>query len=435
MMEVPTDALPPHSIEAEMCTLGSMLHGACIGAAAHVSARDFYLPKHAMIYSAIMRCYRNGAMDASLVHESLRDDKVLDQIGGLDYLIELAESVPTACHAAHYAKIVREKAEARRIIEASERAIADLRMGSESAESRSKLVKALTDHHGTGRSRTRSQAVTGIADRIAAGHKGEAGIPTGFRDVDARIGGLLPGKTYIFAGRPAMGKSAMVCGIAENVTRMGHKAAILSLEMDADDLGYRLLARMLNMPIRHIQQLNPADESDMAMLRKAADRVAEQDGSAELVYEYMPGADMAQIEMASRMHVDMGARLIVVDYMGLIKGEGRSRVEQVGYVSNALQRLAGQLGVPFLIAQQLNRGSERRDNKRPVLSDLRDSGEIEQDAYAVALIHRPAYYSDDPGRANQLVELIWAKGKSFGAGVDELAFDPMTMTFGDCDHY
>lgn len=408
----------PNDKTAEQAALGSMiLSRDAIGDVSDiVSARDFYQPRHVTIFRAILSLYTEGTpVDGiTLTHHLARRDE-LHNIGA-DYIQELLDVVPTAANGAYYARIVRDKGDRRRAIEGSTRIIQIAE--SEHVHSETPIGDQALQimQEAVGDQRTNDNLPVGdyIHDILAEIEAGQQhGLSTGLIDLDDLTYGLQPGAVWIIAGRPGIGKSISLVDIARSVALRQHMAVqFFSLEMSRKALVQRMLAAETKTALRKLKAGGAhLDVDDWAKLNSAAARIAE----APLFIDQRPEIRITDIAATTRR---LAARqplgLVVVDYLQLMQGTGSSadsnREQEIAKISRGLKILAKDLNVPVVAAAQLNRGPEQRTEKRPQLSDLRESGSIEQDADVVILLHRPDYYDKESPRAGE-IDYIVAKNR------------------------
>ncbi|MDE7524041.1 replicative DNA helicase, partial [Streptococcus agalactiae] len=366
---------------------------------------------HKVIFRAMITLAdRNDAIDAATVRNILDDQGDLQNIGGLGYIVELVNSVPTSANAEFYAKIVSEKAMLRDIISKLTDTVNMAYEGNDSDEIIATAEKALVDiNEHSNRSGFRK-----ISDVLKVNYENlelrsqqtsdVTGLPTGFRDLDRITTGLHPDQLIILAARPAVGKTAFVLNIAQNVgTKQNRPVAIFSLEMGAESLVDRMLAAegMVDSHSLRTGQLTDQDWNNVTIAQGAL-------ADAPIYIDDTPGIKITEIRARSRklsQEVDDGLGLIVIDYLQLISGtRPENRQQEVSEISRQLKILAKELKVPVIALSQLSRGVEQRQDKRPVLSDIRESGSIEQDADIVAFLYRDDYYRREGEEAEEIVE-------------------------------
>ena len=427
--------LPPHSVEAEQSVLGAlMLENAALDRiTGMVAEQDFYRADHRAIWRAITRLIdENKPADVVTVAEALESLNQLDEIGGLAYLAALAQNTPSAANIRRYAEIVRERATLRAlegISQAMQAAIHDPdgRTPSEIAREAETALAAVTDPIGGGGEPVTASAAISEVLRAADDNTGRHGLETGLADLDQLTGGLEPGQLVIVAARPAIGKTAVALAAARHVARTGYHAAFFSLEMSRQELATRLLAAESGLPAR-IARKGPDKWQDKEQQDRqwgAMFKAASAPGMDGLLLDDRQAASVAYVRARAR-RLDRQARLslIVIDYLQLMAPADTraSRTEQVGSLSRGLKAMAKELRVPIIALAQLNRASEARADKRPMLSDLRDSGEVEQDADMVLLLSKASAEGD-------VIECNLAKHRQGPTGTFWLDFTPETMTF------
>lgn len=433
-MNVPTDILlPPHSIEAEQSLIGGLLLDgrAWDRIADVVSEADFYRDDHRRIFLHIALLSNAGKVaDVVTLFESIERANEVDQTGGLAYMGELANSVASTANIRRHAEIVREKAALRRLQSAAiDLQAACSKPGSRTAEDIAAETEArfaeLFDAQASEPASLAdafSDALTYIDSRGDTG----GGLATGFRDFDAITCGLEPGQLVIVAARPSVGKSAFALNVSDYVATNDGAALVFSLEMSRREIGMRLLAARTGMPM-HTMRSGKLEYDDWNRMNEATCRV----GKLRLFIDDKPAIGVGYVRArARRMKRKQGLNLVVVDYIGLMSGPGDNRTQQLGAISRGLKGLAKELEVPIIALAQLNRNVEGRMDKRPLLSDLRDSGEIEQDADIVAMLHRESMYSDAPQWAG-VAELLVRKNRNGPTGDLFLSWWPHETRLSD----
>jgi replicative DNA helicase len=434
------DRLPPHSPEAEMGVLGCILLspndtlGECIQGF-KAGGEVFYDLRHRMIYELLVAMFdQKEAIDLVTVQQRLKDRNQLDAIGGLAYLSALPDAVPSAANLSYYADIIREKHLLRRMIQTCTSvmsrvydhqgevdALLDeverdvLRISEERAETDTPSVKELV-----------KKAIVTIEEC----HKNQGaltGLTTGFPDLDKMTSGLHGGEMVVIAARPSMGKTSLAMNIAEHVAVESRlPVGVFSLEMTADSLVLRMLCSRSRVNLRSIRDGFLA-ERDFPKLTGAAGKLS----GSPLFIEDSPGLSILQLRAkARRMHQQHGIKLFVIDYLQLLHSTARraeNRQQEIADISNGIKALAKELSVPVIVLSQLNREVEKERNRKPRLSDLRESGAIEQDADLVALLYRPSSGEDDEGGGgvesdSEQVNLLIAKQRNGPTGEVELTF-------------
>lgn len=436
MVEVSELRVQPQDLLAEQAVLGSIFISPekLIMVREFISPDDFYKYSHKVIFRAMITLAdRNDAIDAATVRNILDDQGDLQNIGGLGYIVELVNSVPTSANAEFYAKIVSEKAMLRDIISKLTDTVNMAYEGNDSDEIIATAEKALVDiNEHSNRSGFRK-----ISDVLKVNYENlelrsqqtsdVTGLPTGFRDLDRITTGLHPDQLIILAARPAVGKTAFVLNIAQNVgTKQNRPVAIFSLEMGAESLVDRMLAAegMVDSHSLRTGQLTDQDWNNVTIAQGAL-------ADAPIYIDDTPGIKITEIRARSRklsQEVDDGLGLIVIDYLQLISGtRPENRQQEVSEISRQLKILAKELKVPVIALSQLSRGVEQRQDKRPVLSDIRESGAIEQDADIVAFLYRDDYYRREGEEAEEIVEdntveVILEKNRAGARGTVKLMF-------------
>lgn len=400
---------PPHDLLAEQSALGGMLMSkdARIDVAGIVRGGDFYKPAHGVIFDAILALDAAGEpVDPVSVAAYLMDTGDLGTVGGGPYLHTLLASVPTAANAGYYAKIVAGRAQLRRLIEAGSQIVQygfgqDGRDITELVELAQKtLHEATAGLDRTGGGRSWDDLTVALLDLIETGRT-FSGVSTGLVEADALTsGGYKAGELIVVAGRPGMGKSVYVIDVARRAAfREGKSVAVFSLEMSAQEVGLRITSAEARIGLDTLKSREMTDDET----KRVMDVFARLHGS-RLVIDDDAVTSLATIRSrARRLQQTQGLDLIVIDYLQLMTPGRRSqsRVEEVGELSRNLKLLAKELHVPVLVAAQLNRGPEQRTDKKPMISDLRESGSIENDADVVVLIHRPGYYDKKSNRGSE----------------------------------
>jgi replicative DNA helicase len=429
-----TAGSPPHDLEAEQSVLGAILlsdttlYGLVIEDG--LRPEDFYRDKHATVFAAMLELYNDSEpIDELMLIDRLRSTNRLEDVGGPGFVYELATAVPAAGNVRHYAHIVKEHALMRRLLTTTWQIQASVH--SREAPPRDLVEQAeramLEVAHDDRRQDFRSIDAV-LTDelvkmqRLSAEGTALTGTPSGFRDLDELTGGFQPGNLIILAARPSMGKSALVTNIAENAAIDHRKAvALFSLEMSETELAQRFVASQANIKGEELRKGRVAPSKWPKILR-ASQTLA----GAPLYVDDSSDLSILEVRAKARrlaqQHPD-GLGLIIVDYLQLLRADGRidSRTEQVGQMSRGLKILARELDVPVIALSQLNRGVESRTDKKPLLSDLRESGQIEQDADLVMFIYREEYYDKDSEREG-IADVIIAKHRNGALGDIELVF-------------
>jgi replicative DNA helicase len=422
--------IPPHSLEAEQSVLGAMLlDKEAVAAAAEVlRGEDFYSDAHKEIFEAILDIYDNGTpVDLVTLAEALRQRGTLEAVGGGTYISDLSMSVPSTANVGYYIKIVEEKAILRRLISASNDIIKESYEASEDLDIIiDHAEKKIFDISQRKNNRAFEPIKTILLDTYSkieelTKNKGKiVGVPTGFRDFDMRTSGLNPSDFILIAARPSMGKTSFAINIAQNAAIQSNvPVAIFSLEMSRDQLAQRMLSSEANIELQKIRS-GDLSEEDWIKLVHAATPLSQ----APIFIDDTPGISVMEVRSkARRLKMEHGLGLIVIDYLQLMSGRGRaeSRQQEVSEISRSLKALARELDVPVVALSQLSRGPEARQDHRPMLSDLRESGAIEQDADVVVFLYRDEYYNPDSEKKN-IAEAIIAKQRNGPTGTIELVW-------------
>lgn len=409
------EQVPPQNNEAEQAVLGAVFISgdALVEAMEYVTADDFYRKAHRLIFETMVELNERGeGIDAVTLKSALDAQNQLEDIGGIGYLAELAEAVPTAANVVYYAKIVSEKSMLRRLIQTAQNIVAKGYAQDEDVtdilDTAEKEIMDVSERQNKAGFKSISDVLTSSIEQIDKLYQNEediTGLSTGYRDLDKITAGLHEDELIILAARPGVGKTAFVLNIAQNIgTKTNENIAIFSLEMGAEQLVNRMLCAEGSIDANHLRT-GQLDELEWQNLIVAMGSLSK----ANIYIDDTPGVKMAEIRAKCRRLAKEkgGVGLIVIDYLQLIEGSGQeNRQQEVSAISRQLKKLAKELRVPVIALSQLSRGVEQRQDKRPVLSDIRESGSIEQDADIVAFLYRDDYYRDEPGE----------DGDDFGGG-------------------
>ena len=437
----------PHSVEAEQSVIGAMLmdQEAIIKASEIISGDDFYQHQYGIVFDAIVELYNDGKpVDLITLQNLLREKDVPPEISSLEFVKDLLTSALTSTNADAYAQIVHEKAVLRKLIKVNEQIANDCYSEKEKLEdileSAEKRIFDIVQKRNSGDFVPIKDVVLRALDRIEAASRNKGsvtGIPTGFIDLDYKTTGMQPSDLVLIAARPSMGKTAFVLNIAQYMAfKKNYTAAIFSLEMSKEQLVNRLFALESQVDSQQLRTGNLSDD-DWAKLIEGAGIV----GRSNLIIDDTPGISVAELRSKCRKYkAEKGLDVIMIDYLQLMTGNQDSkgnREQEVAFISRTLKAIAKELNVPVVCLSQLSRGPESRSDKRPMLSDLRESGAIEQDADIVAFIHRPEYYGinqDENGMPTAgMAEIIIAKHRN-GAVCDvNLRFLKEQARFADMD--
>lgn len=423
------DRIPPHNQEAEQAVLGAVFleKEALIRASEIIKAEDFYRISHQRIFQVMLDLAEaDQPVDLITVTSELQDRGWLEEIGGVSYLSDLANSVPTAANVDYYAKIVEEKAILRRLIKvATEIASSGYAAEEDVEEVLSRAERSILDV-ASGRNTDGFIPIKDVLvetyERLEMLHNSSSditGIPSGFRDLDRLTSGFQPSDLIIVAARPSVGKTAFALNVAQNVAaRAGVTVAIFSLEMSALQLVQRMLCAEGNIDANRMRT-GTFQEEDWEKLAMAMATLSK----ANIFIDDSPAITVGQIRAkCRRLKAEHGLGLIIIDYLQLIQGTGKeNRQQEISAISRTLKSIARELDCTVMALSQLSRAVEQRQDKRPMLSDLRESGSIEQDADLVAFLYRDDYYNQDSENKN-VVEIIIAKQRNGPVGKVELAF-------------
>ncbi|WP_071461048.1 replicative DNA helicase [Bacillus massilinigeriensis] len=431
MNDLLADRMPPQNIEAEQAVLGAIfLEPSALTVASEVLIpEDFYRAAHQKIFDVMLVLNDRGkAVDLITVTEELAAAKLLEDTGGVSYLSELAASVPTAANIEYYARIVEEKSLLRRLIRTATSIAQDGYSREDEVEAllgeAEKNILAVAQRKNAGAFHNIKDVLVRAYDNIELLHNrvGDiTGIATGFFELDRMTAGFQRNDLIIVAARPSVGKTAFALNIAQNVaTKTGENVAIFSLEMGAEQLVMRMLCAEGNINAQNLRTGSLTDE-DWGKLTMAMGSLS----NAGIYIDDTPGVRISEIRSkCRRLKQEHGLGMILIDYLQLIQGNGRSgenRQQEVSEISRSLKSLARELEVPVIALSQLSRGVEQRQDKRPMMSDIRESGSIEQDADIVAFLYRDDYYDKESENKN-IIEIIIAKQRNGPVGTVQLAF-------------
>ncbi len=430
---------PPHDVAAEQCALGGMLlsKDAISDVIEVIRPADHYRPAHQLIHEAILDLYSRGEpADAITVASELTKRSEIARVGGAPYLHTLIASVPTAANAGYYARIVRERAILRRLVEAGTRIVQFGYAGDADADElvdRAQAeVYAVTERRTGEDYHSLSEIMPGALDEIESiSSRGThlTGVPTGFADLDALTNGLHPGQMVVIAARPGAGKSTLALDFARTASIKNNIATVLfSLEMGRNEITMRLLSAESRVPLQTMRTGQMGDD-DWAKLARRMSEVAD----APLYIDDSPNMSMMEIRAkCRRLKMRHDLKFVIVDYLQLMSSPKRveNRQQEVSEMSRSLKLLAKELDVPVVALSQLNRGPEQRTDKKPLLSDLRESGSIEQDSDIVILLHREDLYERESARAGE-ADLIVAKNRNGPTTTVTVAFQGHYSRFAD----
>ncbi|MGD8625865.1 MAG: replicative DNA helicase [Anaerolineae bacterium] len=424
------ERLPPQNIEAEEAILGALLidPDAIIRVATILKPEDFYREKHGWIYDTALSLHeRREPIDFLTVCDELDHREQLDEVGGPAFITTLINAVPTSVHAEHYARIVERTATRRRLLDAAGQiavlAYQEADDVDEVVDRSEQILFGVSERRISRELVPIRHVLSEYYDRIEylTRHRGEMiGIPTGFTDIDRLLGGLQRSDMVILAARPSVGKTSLALGFAHNAAkRFGQRVAFFSLEMSNEQVVQRLISAETGINAQRLRR-GEIEQDEWSRFIKATNDLAE----THFFIDDTPGASALELRSkARRLHAEVGIDLVVVDYLQLMRGDFRSenRVQEISSISRALKALARELNVPVLALSQLSRGVESRTDKRPILSDLRESGALEQDADVVMFIYRDELYNENTERKN-LADIIVAKHRNGPTGTVTLYF-------------
>lgn len=429
MSELFLDRTPPQNQEAEQAVIGAVFleKEALIRASEIIKPEDFYRTSHQRIFQVMLDLSEaEQPVDLITVTSELHDRSWLEEIGGVSYLSDLANSVPTAANVDYYAKIVEKKSMLRRLIKAATQIASSGYAAEDKVEDiLNRAEKSILDVAG-GRSSDGFIPIKDVLletyDRIEMLHNSSTeltGIPSGFRDLDKMTSGFQASDLIIVAARPSVGKTAFALNVAQNVAaRAGETVAIFSLEMSASQLVQRMLCAEGNIDANRMRT-GSFQEEDWEKLTMAIATLSK----ANIFIDDTPGITVGQIRSkCRRLKAEQGLGIILIDYLQLIQGSGReNRQQEISAISRTLKGIARELNCTVIALSQLSRAVEQRQDKHPMLSDLRESGSIEQDADIVAFLYRDDYYDQESENKN-VIEIIIAKQRNGPVGKVELAF-------------
>ncbi len=435
--------IPPSNLDAESSVLGSILldNDAYHQLEGQIRSEMFYKEANRKIFSAMEDLIARGApVDTVTVVEELRTRNQIDEVGGVAYIVGLADAVPTSVYASFYGQIVQEKASLRNLIAASSKimqlAYDEAAPVSELMDRAEKLIFEVAQQKRQDRFAEMKDLVNETFKYITqlAENPGlTTGVPTGFRDLDEMTTGLQPGSLNVLAARPSMGKTAFALSIVQNIAiRQNKTVAVFSLEMPATQLVLRMLCSEARVDMNRVRQ-GALNERDFERLVAAADRLHQ----APIFIDDVPDLNVIELRSRSRrLMAEHDLQLIVIDYLQLMSGQpgrgggGDNRQQEIANISRGLKALARELNIPVMVLSQLSRQVESRPNHRPMLSDLRESGAIEQDADLVAFIYRDDYYNKESEKQG-IAEIIVGKQRNGPIGTVELQFHSQHVRFND----
>lgn len=432
----------PHSIEAEQSVIGSMIidKEAIVIASEIIHGDDFYSKQYGIVFEAMVELNDEGKpVDLVTLQERLKEKDVPPEVASLEFIRDLIAAVPTSANIKHYAEIVAEKSTLRKLIRLNEEIANTCYAGKESMEfileDTEKRIFDLVQKRNMGDFVPIRQVVMNAMDKIemASKTKGSVtGIPTGFLDLDYRTAGMQPSDLVLIAARPSMGKTAFVLNIAQHVAfKENECVAIFSLEMSKEQLVNRLFSLESRVDSQHLRTGNLQDDEWEKLIESAGVI-----GGSKLIIDDTPGISISELRSKCRKYkLEHDLKMVIIDYLQLMSGSGRSdsRQQEISDISRSLKSLARELQVPVLALSQLSRAVEQRPDHRPMLSDLRESGAIEQDADVVMFIYRDDYYNKDTEKKG-IAEIIIAKQRNGPIGTIELVWLPDYTKFANMQH-
>ena len=436
--------IPPHDIEAEQTIIGSMLtdKDAVIAAVEVLQEQDFYREDNKIIYSAILNLYnRAEPIDIITLKSELKSMGKFEAVGGLEYIVQLPDKVPTTSNVEQYIKIVEEKSMLRALIKTADELITlgydptqEVEQVIDTAEK--KIFQVMQKKNQKGYSSIKDILVDTFTQLEQLYNQKESitGVPTGFVDLDYRTSGLHNSDLILVAARPAMGKSAFALNIATNAAvRAKVPVAIFSLEMSKEQMTNRILCSEAMVDSAKVRT-GKIDDDEWAKLAATSGELSE----AGIYIDDTPGISIMEIRAKCRkMKLEKNIGLVVIDYLQLVQGsnkKGGSREQEIAEISRSLKILAKEIDVPVIALSQLSRAPEQRIDHRPMLSDLRESGSIEQDADIVMFLYRDDYYNEDTEKKN-IAEVIIAKHRSGATGTVELLWLANYTKFANIERY
>ena len=427
----------PHSMEAEQSVIGSMImsRDAIIEASEIITGADFYQQQYGIVFEAMIELNDEGkAVDLVTLQERLKEKDLPPEISSMEFVRDLLSAVPTSANVKYYAEIVAEKSMLRKLIKTTEEISNACYLGKEKTqdilETTEKKIFDLVQNRGSQEFVPIRQVVLNAIEKIEKASRNQGsvtGIPTGFIDLDYKTSGFQPSDLILVAARPSMGKTAFALNIAQYMAfRNNVTAAIFSLEMSKEQLVNRLLALESKVDSQNIRTGNLEDE-EWAKLIEGANII----GNSHLIIDDKPGISISELRSKCRKYkMEHNLGIIFIDYLQLMTGSGRSesRQQEISEISRSLKALARELNVPVVALSQLSRAVEQRPDHRPMLSDLRESGAIEQDADVVMFIYRDDYYNKDSENKN-IAEIIIAKQRNGPIGTVNLVWMPNYTKF------
>jgi replicative DNA helicase len=430
----------PHSIEAEQSVIGSMLmdRDAIITASEIVTAGDFYQHQYGIMFEAMLELFNeNLPVDLVTLQNRLKVKDVPPEVSSLDFVRDIITTVPTSANIKSYANIVREKAVLRRLIKANEEIANTCYAGKEPLETimavTEKTIFDLLQNRSSGDFVPIRQVAMNVLEKIEEASKNQGtvtGIPTGFIDLDYKTSGLQPSDFVLIAARPSMGKTAFVLNLVDHIAvKKGLPCMVFSLEMSKEQLVNRMLAMESNVDSQKLRTGTLSD-SDWDAVVEGIGVI----GNSKLIIDDTPGISIGELRSKCRkMKLEYGLSVVIIDYLQLMSGSGKggdNRQQEISEISRSLKALAREMNAPVIALSQLSRACETRPDHRPMLSDLRESGAIEQDADVVMFLYRDDYYNKDTDMPN-IAEVIIAKQRNGPIGTINLVWRPEYTKFAN----
>ena len=429
----------PHSLEAEQSVIGSMLmdRDAVISASEIITGSDFYQRQYGIMFDAMVELFNEGKpVDLVTLQDRLKEKDVPPEVSSLDFVRDIVSIVPTSANVKSYAAIVRDKAVMRRLIHTAEDIANACYVGKDPLEDiladTEKSVFNLLQSRGTQEFVPIKQVAINVLEKIEAAYKNQGtvtGVPTGFIDLDYKLSGFQPSDFILIAARPSMGKTAFVLNVVDYVSvRRGLPCMVFSLEMSKEQLVNRMLSMESNVDSQKLRTGSLTD-ADWDAVVEGVGVI----GSSRLIIDDTPGISITELRSKFRkMKLEQGLSLVIIDYLQLMSGSGRgsneNRQQEISEISRSLKALARELQAPVVALSQLSRACETRTDHRPMLSDLRESGAIEQDADVVMFLYRDDYYNKDTDHPNE-AEVIIAKQRNGPIGTVNLIWKPEFTKF------
>lgn len=430
----------PHSVEAEQSVIGSMLmdRDAIIAASEIVTEEDFYQHQYGVMFESMVELFNEGKpVDLVTLQNRLKEKDVPPEVSSLDFVRDIITTVPTSANVKSYANIVREKAVLRRLIKVNEEIANTCYAGKEKLDYvlsyTEKTIFGLLQSRGSGDFVPIRQVALNVLEKIEAASKNQGtvtGVPTGFIDLDYRTSGFQPSDFILIAARPSMGKTAFVLNVVEHVAvKKGLPCMVFSLEMSKEQLVNRMLSMESNVDSQKLRTGSLTD-SDWDAVVEGIGVI----GNSKLIIDDTPGISVMELRSKCRkMKLEQGLGMIIIDYLQLMSGSGKggeNRQQEISEISRSLKALAREMSAPVVALSQLSRACETRPDHRPMLSDLRESGAIEQDADVVMFLYRDDYYNKDTEEQN-IAEVIIAKQRNGPIGTVKLMWRPELTKFAN----